>query len=199
VLAASGQSRRAWGWYRLADEWAARVVAAAAVRPGELVLDIGAGTGALTRPLIQAGARVVAVELHPGRAALLRQRFPQITVIQADAVTLRLPGRPFRVVASPPYAITADLLDLLLVAGTRLVAADLVLQRAVVRKYAGLRRQPGQPGQAAPAPAAARQRRPHQPHRLYRAYAMSAGLVLPRHAFRPPPRVDSAVLIIRRR
>ena len=197
--AASGRSRRAWGWHRLADEWAVRVVAAAAVRPGELVLDIGAGTGALTRPLIQAGARVVAVELHPGRAALLRQRFPQITVIQADAVSLRLPGRPFRVVASPPYAITADLLDLLLAAGTRLVAADLVLQRAVVRKYAGLPRQPGQPGQAAPAPAAARPPRPHQPHRLYRAYRMSAGLVLPRHAFRPPPRVDSAVLIIRRR
>jgi 23S rRNA (adenine-N6)-dimethyltransferase len=108
-------------------------------------------------------------------------------------------------VASPPYAITADLLDLLLAAGTRLVAADLVLQRAVVRKYAGLPGQPGQPGQsgqssqAAAAPAAARQPRPRQPHRLYRAYRMSAGLVLPRHAFRPPPRVDSAVLIIRRR
>ena len=143
-------------------------------RPGELVLDIGAGTGALTGPLVRAGARVVAVELHPGRAALLRQRFPQITVVQADAVNLRLPGRPFRVVASPPYGITADLLDLLLAAGTRLVRADLVLQRAVVRKYAVHRR-------------------------VVRAHRMSAGLVVPRYAFRPPPRVDSAVLIVRRR
>jgi 23S rRNA (adenine-N6)-dimethyltransferase len=177
VRAASGRSRRAWGWHRLTDEWAARVVAAAGVRPGELVLDIGAGTGALTGPLVQAGARVVAVELHPGRAALLRQRFPQITVVQTDAVGLRLPGRPFRVVASPPYAITADLLHLLLGAGTRLVAADLVLQRAAVRKYTN---QPSRPGQ----------------HRTYR---MTTGLVLPRHAFRPPPQVDSAVLLIRRR
>jgi hypothetical protein len=41
------------------------------------------------------------------------------------------------VVASPPYHISADLLRMLLAAGPRLAAADLVLQRAVVRKYAG--------------------------------------------------------------
>jgi 23S rRNA (adenine-N6)-dimethyltransferase len=171
-VVASGRSRRAWGWHRLDDDWAARVVAAAAVRPGELVLDIGAGTGALTGPLVRAGARVVAVELHPGRAAVLRQRFPGITVIQADALSVPLPGRPFRVVASPPYGITTDLIGLLLKTGSRLVAADLVLQRAVVRKYAD-------------------QRTP-------RTHRMSTGLVVPRHAFRPPPRVDSAVLIVRR-
>jgi 23S rRNA (adenine-N6)-dimethyltransferase len=175
-VSASGRSRRAWGWHRLADEWAARVVAAAAVRPGELVLDIGAGTGALTGHLVRAGARVIAVELHPGRAVLLRQRFPGITVVQADALNLRLPGRPFRVVANPPYGITAHLLDLLLAPGTRLIAADLVLQRAVVRKYAEGR-----------AP------------RRGAGHRMSTGLAVPRHAFRPPPHVDSAVLVVRRR
>ena len=148
------------------------MVAAAGVRPGELVLDIGAGEGALTAHLVRAGARVVAVELHPRRAGVLRERFPGITVVQADAASIRLPGRPFRVVANPPYGISASLLGTLLAPGSRLVAADLVLQRAVVRKYAS--------GAA-------------------RRFSLTAGLTLPRRAFLPPPHVDSAVLVVRRR
>ncbi len=148
------------------------MVAAAGVRPGELVLDIGAGEGALTAHLVRAGAQVVAVELHPRRAAVLRERFPGITVVPADAASIRLPGRPFRVVASPPYQISSSLLRTLLAPGSRLVAADLVLQRAVVHRYAS--------GAA-------------------RRFSMTVGLTLPRRAFLPPPRVDSAVLVVRRR
>ncbi|MBV9854712.1 MAG: rRNA adenine N(6)-methyltransferase family protein [Streptosporangiaceae bacterium] len=174
-----GTGQRGWDWYRLADEWAARVVAEARVRPGELVLDIGAGEGALTGQLLRAGARVVAVELHPHRAAVLRHRFPGVTVVHADAAALRLPRRPFRVVANPPYGITAILLRQLLAPGSRLSAADLVLQRAVVRQYAG--------GTARGAA------------RWLRSFDAGAGLTVPRRAFLPPPRVDSAVLVLRRR
>jgi 23S rRNA (adenine-N6)-dimethyltransferase len=180
-MSAIARSRRAWGWHPLTDEWAARVVADAAIRPGELVLDIGAGYGALTAPLVERGARVIAVELHPARARQLRRRFAglPVTVVQADAVSLRLPRQPFRVVASPPYAITSPLLRLLLAPSSRLTAADLVLQRAVVRRYAG--------GRAA------------GPGRRARQWQMRAGQPLPRRAFRPPPAVDSAVLVVRRR
>ena len=171
-MPASGRSRRAWGWHRLTDEWAARVVAAAGVRPGELVLDLGAGEGALTAHLVRAGARVVSVELNPRRAAVLRERFPGVTVVHANAASVPLPGRPFRVVASPPYGISSTLLRTLLAPGSRLAAADLVLQRAVVRKYA-----------SGPA----------------RRFNVTVGLALPRRAFLPPPHVDSAVLVIRRR
>jgi len=180
-MSASVRSRRAWGWHPLTDEWAARIVADAAVLPGELVLDIGAGRGPLTAELVERGARVIAVELHPGRAEHLRQRFAgqPVTVVQADAVSLRLPRRPFRVVASPPYAITSPLLRLLLAPSSRLTAADLVLQRAAVRRYAG--------GWAA------------GPRCRAREWRVRAGRPLPRRAFRPPPAVDSAVLVVRHR
>jgi 23S rRNA (adenine-N6)-dimethyltransferase len=75
------------------------------------------------------------------------------------------------VVASPPYAISSALLRMLLARDSRLVAADLVLQRAVVRRHTGRRGR----------------------------WNLRPGGPLPRRAFQPPPKVDSAVLLIRRR
>jgi 23S rRNA (adenine-N6)-dimethyltransferase len=149
------------------------------VRPGELVLDVGAGDGALTGPLLAAGARVIAVELHAGRRAALRRRFgSDVTVVSADASTVRLPGRPFRVVSSPPYSLSTELLRRLLAPGSQLQAADLVLQRAVVARFVD--------GRASGS------------GRWSRNFVLQRGLALPRTAFTPSPRVDSAVLVIRR-
>lgn len=135
-MPATGNSRRAWGWHPLSDQWAVRVVAAAGIRAGQLVLDIGAGTGALTAPLVGSGARVIAVEPHQRRAQYLHDRFTGtvVTVVAADALTLPLPHRSFRVVANPPFSMSTALLRLLLSPHSRLVAADLVLQRALVRR-----------------------------------------------------------------
>lgn len=173
-------ARRTWGWHRLTDEWAARVVAGARIRPGELVLDAGAGRGALTAPLLDAGARVIAVELHPGRAAYLRERFAgrNIVIVAGDVLTTPLPRRPFRVVASPPYSISAALLRLLLAPDSRLTAADLILQRAAARRACDAGR---------------------DATRWLRRWDLRLGTPLPRRAFVPPPRVDSVVLVARRR
>jgi 23S rRNA (adenine-N6)-dimethyltransferase len=174
-------ARVGWGWHRLTEPWADTIVADAAVSPGEFVLDVGAGTGALTASLARAGARVLAVELHPARVEELRRRFgdARVKVVRADAADLRLPRHPFRVVANPPFAVTSQLLRRLLAPGSRLVAADVVLQRAAARRWAG-----------GHAPGAQRWRR---------EFDVRIGRRIPRAAFTPAPPVDAATLVIRRR
>lgn len=128
---------RSWGWHEFDRRWAEMLVAEAKIVPGTLVVDIGAGTGALTGPLLEAGARVIAVETHRGRAAQLRRRFGSaIVVVEADAADLRLPRRPYRVVANPPFAVTTPLLRRLLQPGTKLAGADMVLQDQAARRWA---------------------------------------------------------------
>jgi 23S rRNA (adenine-N6)-dimethyltransferase len=152
------------------------------VGASDLVLDVGAGDGALTRPLLATGARVVAIELHPGRLASLQRlaaREPRLTVVRADATDLRLPRQPFRVVSSLPYAGSSTILSRLLSPGSRLVAADLVVQRQLARRFVEGR-----------APGAARWAR-HFDVRIAHA--------LPRSAFHRQPQVDSVVLRVSRR
>jgi 23S rRNA (adenine-N6)-dimethyltransferase len=177
----SAERRTRWGWHQLADDWARRLVRAAGIQPGDLVLDIGAGTGGLTLPLVDLGARVIAFELHPRRARQLRDRFADaaVTVVQVDASDLRLPRRPFRVVANPPFGITAALIRRLVSLGSRLVTADLVVPRHVAVRWTSSR-----------APGA---------NRWQRTFEASMPRQLPRAAFRPPPSGPTAVLRIERR
>ncbi len=119
-MSAAGRTR--WGYHQLTDPWAARLIKGAGIGPGDLVVDIGAGRGALVAPLVLAGARVIAVELHPGR-------------VRADAADLRLPRQPFRVVANPPFGVTTAVLRLLLAPGSHLWSADLVLPAQVAARW----------------------------------------------------------------
>jgi 23S rRNA (adenine-N6)-dimethyltransferase len=168
--------RRPWGWHRLDPYWAEQLVADAAIRPGELVVDLGAGTGALTLPLLEAGARVIAVELHASRAAQLRAKVGDhdASVVECDLQDFTPPGRPFRLMANPPYGLTAAVLAFVARA-PHVTAADLVLQRAVVRRVVDHTR------------------------RDLRRFHAHRGLWLPRDAFTPRPPVDSTVLQLRRR
>ena len=112
-------------------------MARAGIRHGDLVVDLGAGTGALTAALVEAGARVIAIELHPARAAELRERFrgDPVTVVRADVHRAQFPRRPFRVVANPPWSL-AETVRASLLRSPHLVRADLVLPRWLVRRWA---------------------------------------------------------------
>jgi 23S rRNA (adenine-N6)-dimethyltransferase len=102
------------------------------------VVDLGAGTGGITGPLLATGAHVIAVELHPRRAAVLERRFAATgcRVVIEDIVAWRLPDRPFRVVANPPFAVLATTLRLLTAPRSRMVRADLVVPDYVAARWA---------------------------------------------------------------
>lgn len=164
-----------WDWYRLRPEWAERLVDAAGIRPGELVVELGAGDGALTVPLAVAGARVIAVELHPGRAAALRDRVAglNVRVSETDAVEFRYPSRRVRVVANPPFGIASALLRAA-VRQPGVAALDLVLPRQVARRWA------------------------EDQTSATRRFRARLGPPVPRGAFIPSPRVDCVMLHVRR-
>jgi 23S rRNA (adenine-N6)-dimethyltransferase len=170
---------RRWGWHRLDRGWAARIVAAADVTPGDLVLDIGAGDGALSDALLRAGARVVAFELHPDRVLALRRRFAgrEVKVVAADAADLRLPRQAFRVVANPPFTIAMAVVRRLVAPGSRLVAADLVVPRHVANRWCS--------------GAAGGERR------WGAQFDASLGMAVPARSFHPAVERDAVVLRIR--
>jgi 23S rRNA (adenine-N6)-dimethyltransferase len=158
------------------------------VVPGDLVVDLGAGNGALTLPAVAAGADVLAIERDPAWSARLRERaraaglHTRVRVVCGDLLTASLPTGAWRVIASPPYGLTTTLLHRLLDDPTRAPERlDLILQWEVARKFAA------QP----PTTLLATTWAPW--------WQMTLVQRVPRTAFRPVPRVDSGWLRIRRR
>jgi 23S rRNA (adenine-N6)-dimethyltransferase len=93
---------------------AEEIVRDAGIGRGELVVDVGAGTGLLTHALLRAGARVVALEPDARSAARLRRACPEATVVEERAPAARWPDEPFRVVANLPFASAAEICRALL-------------------------------------------------------------------------------------
>jgi 23S rRNA (adenine-N6)-dimethyltransferase len=153
--------------------------------PGSLVLDLGAGHGALTRALADAGARVRAVELDPAALRQLETRFgvdPSVEVVEGDATLLPLPAEPFAVVANLPFAAgTAILRRLLGDPRVPLTRLDAIVEWGLAAKRTAVWPST-QLGCAWGA-----------------WYELSLVRRVPRACFAPPPSVDAAVLRATRR
>jgi 16S rRNA (adenine1518-N6/adenine1519-N6)-dimethyltransferase len=156
--------------------------------PGRGVLEIGPGLGILTGGLLAAGARVTAVELDRGLVAVLRETFVadveagDLRIVEGDALDqdlVRLVPEPYDVVANLPYHITSPILHRLLGEAPRPGRLVLMVQREVAERVAAA------PGGMSYLSVFCQ----------YHARARVAFRV-PREAFDPAPKVESAVLVL---
>lgn len=180
--------RKSLGQHFLLDEDVLKtIVALAEVGPGDRVLEIGSGLGALTEPLAATGASVLAVEIDEALCSQLRRRFddPLVQVACIDVLTLP-PGQllgmaglqpPYRVVANLPYYISALVIRHFLEADDPPERMVLMVQREVAQSI------------IAPPPKMSLLGVSVQ------AYARAQlAFRVPPSAFFPPPKVDSAVI-----
>jgi 23S rRNA (adenine-N6)-dimethyltransferase len=129
------------GLHVISPRLAAELVRDFEVRSDELVIEVGSGTGRLTRELARSGATVLAIELEPALADRLLGRarsWPSVFVHSGDALCVALPDLPFRVVGNIPFGITTALLRRLIeTPSARRI--DLVVQHELARKRASAR------------------------------------------------------------
>jgi 16S rRNA (adenine1518-N6/adenine1519-N6)-dimethyltransferase len=123
-----------------------KIVRAADIQPDDVVLEIGPGQGHLSRALLQAGARIVAVEIDRVLATRLRLEFedsPALTVLQGDFLTLapeewlaraRFVDGDYKVVANLPYYITSAILRHLFEAKHKATIVVVMVQLEVARE-----------------------------------------------------------------
>lgn len=183
--------RKRFGQHFLEPAWVRKLLDALDARPDDTFLEIGPGRGAVTLPLASRVRRLVVVEIDRDLAADLERRVPEnVTVVTADFLETDLRSlapagaRPFRVVGNLPYYISTPILFRLIEAaegGRFLSDATLMLQREVADRLAA---RPGDPDYGV----------------LSIMVQVQADvrrvLELPPGAFRPPPKVSSAVVRI---
>jgi 16S rRNA (adenine1518-N6/adenine1519-N6)-dimethyltransferase len=194
LLRQSGfKPRKSLGQHFLIDEAVLeRILSAAELNPGDVVVEVGPGLGILTEGLVKQGARVIAVELDAKLVDLLRKRlagFPDVRIVHADVLKVpprqllqdNLPAsdfvRGYKVIANLPYYITSPVLSHFLEAEPRPSKLVVMVQKEVGEAIAAA------PGKM----------------RLLsvKAQFYSTPVIVsyvPATSFYPPPKVDSVIL-----
>lgn len=157
----------------------------AKVSTQDLVLDLGAGKGALTSLLNKRAKMVFAVEYDRKFVEFLKQKFiecPNVKVIQQDILKIHLPKEPFVVVSNIPYAITTPILKMLLNRPTsNLQKGVIVMEKGAAKRFTSSFVK--------------------DPYVIAWRMWFDIRYVrdISRKNFSPPPRVDSAMITISRR
>jgi len=181
--------RRALGQHFLRDPQIARaIVDVVAPTATDLAVEIGPGEGALTGELARRAGHLIALEVDRRLVARLRERFPGVEILEADARTwdyrrlARPPGGRVVVVGNLPYSMSKPILTALVAARGAIDAMALMLQREVAERVAA------PPGGKVYGSLSV----------LTQLYCdVRVALRVPPGAFRPPPKVESAVLAVR--
>jgi 16S rRNA (adenine1518-N6/adenine1519-N6)-dimethyltransferase len=176
-------ARKRFGQNFLADPvYVARIVDAIDPKPGERIVEIGPGLAALTGRLVERAARITAIEIDRDLAARLRERFlpERLELIEGDALEIDFGalGTELRIVGNLPYNISSPLLFRLAEQARALRDITVMLQKEVVDRMTA---QPATPEYG------------RLSVMLQSRFAIERLFVVPPGAFRPPPKVDSAV------
>jgi 16S rRNA (adenine1518-N6/adenine1519-N6)-dimethyltransferase len=184
------RAKHSWGQNFLDDEAVlADIVHAARLGPESVVVELGAGLGHLTRALLHSGARVVAVERDPDMVRVLEEtRAERLTVVAANAARIdlaRVAGtRPLTLVGNLPYQLTSSILFEALDQHADLLRCVFTVQKEVAERVAA-----GEGTRSGGILTVL----------LGVWFDASIVRVVPARAFHPPPKVDSAVLLLEHR
>lgn len=185
--------KKALGQHWLHDELSLEAMCEMAeVGPADTVLEIGPGLGTLTEYLLERAKHVVAVEFDHKLAADLRKNLnledgpldSKLTVVNEDILSFDLTQLPvgYKVVANIPYYLTSNLVRVLSESANPAAAVALLIQKEVAERAAA------KPGNMSLLSVSAQ---------FY--WEVSLGPVVPAELFTPPPKVDSQILVLKRR
>ena len=175
--------RRLGQHFLVRQEILERIAKSACPEPADTVIEIGPGRGALTSHLLAQAARVIAIEIDPVLVQYLRAKFrdePRLTIIESDVLKADLTQwGPVTVVGNLPYYITSPIIEKTLAVGSLLQRAVFLLQKEVAERVTA------HPGTRAHGFLSVQTQLLSTPELLFG---------VPASAFRPPPKVDSAVV-----
>ena len=177
-------ARKRFGQHFLHDPYIlSRIVESIAPQPADCIVEIGPGEGALTHPLLARVQRITAIEIDRDLAAALAAEFApeRLNMIVADALEFdfdSLPGE-LRVVGNLPYNVSTPLLFHLAGFAERVRDMHFMLQREVVERMAARHSTPAYGRLSV---------------MLQRRFRIERLFRVPPGAFRPPPKVESAVV-----